>query len=162
MYMNLTRNLTMEMPSSCPRTVTAKLQMDLWNIQEVSSRGFASVDISLFPPFSTWVRLHPTTKTPDLLRVLQKLTSPHDSFVTNGRSLGLVKDRGKTPLLRAFQATVPACFWAFESEPCCCDLEKTLPWYTKNNRWRKVGWLFDNSPQSTLQSSLYRTIKFTL
>lgn len=40
------------LPGNCTWTLTAKLQMDVWNIQDVPTRGFASVDISLFLPYN--------------------------------------------------------------------------------------------------------------
>lgn len=124
--------------------------MDMWNIQEVYSRGFASVDISLFAPLqheSASIQLERhwiSWESP------KKLTSAPDSLVTNLKSLEglrLVKDRGKTPLLGTFQANALACFPALKSALCCqFDLEEILLWHTENNRWRKVGGVYDNSP----------------
>lgn len=71
---------------NCTGTMTKMVQMELWNIQGVSSWDFASVDISHF--FKTKrVSLHPTRETLHLLRVLKKVTSPLGSFATNSKSL---------------------------------------------------------------------------
>lgn len=124
--------------------------MDPWNIQGVSQRFCFNWHFTFFPhlqhesgsilPERHWISWE----------FPEKLTSPPGSLVPPWkawRSPGLVKDRGKTPLLGSFQATALAHFPPLKSTLCCqCDLEETLPWHAENNRWRKVGWVYDNSP----------------
>lgn len=96
--------------------------------------------------FKTWVSLHPTRETPPLhlLRVLKKVTSPLDSFMTTRRawrSMRHVKTI-EIPLLISYPTTAPALFWTLKS--VLRQRQMTLGNYVsacfhKNNRLRKVS-----------------------
>lgn len=138
------------LPGNCTWTLTAKLQMDLWNIQDVPTRGFASVDISLFPPYNMSQAPSYQRDTGSLESSKELDISPWQLCDTGRawRSPGLVKD----PTVGILHITAHA--GALKSALCWHgDLEETLPWQAESNWWAKVGWVYNNC--------LIHSIKFT-